>query len=78
MDMANPYPIVYNVGEMLRGFETVRSLADSAAHIIPGHDPIVMERFPSPSAASHGVVARLDVEPINPSDERIHAIKRTT
>jgi len=64
MDIPNPYPVVYSVGDMLRGFDTVRSLADSPVHIVPGHDPLVLERFPAPSSASEGVVARLDAEPI--------------
>jgi hypothetical protein len=50
---------------MLRGFDTIRALADSPGHIIPGHDPLVMERFSAPSAASKGVVARLDADPIH-------------
>ncbi len=65
MDAANPYPFLYSVGDMLRGFDTVRALADSPAHIIPGHDPIVLERFPPLSPASRGVIARLDAEPID-------------
>jgi glyoxylase-like metal-dependent hydrolase (beta-lactamase superfamily II) len=65
MDLPNPYPLLYSVGDMLRGFDTVRLLADSPTHIIPGHDPLVMERFPSASASSKGVIARLDAEPID-------------
>jgi len=64
LDRANPYPRVYNVGDMMRGFDTLRSLADSASHIIPGHDPLVLERFPPPNAALKGIVARLDADPI--------------
>jgi glyoxylase-like metal-dependent hydrolase (beta-lactamase superfamily II) len=64
MDIPNPYPVVYSVDDMLRGFTTVGSLADSAAHIIPGHDPLVMERYPALSSAFTGVIARLDAEPI--------------
>ncbi len=65
MDLPNPYPLLYSVGDMLRGFDTVRALADSPTHIIPGHDPLVMERFPAASASSKGVIARLDSEPID-------------
>jgi hypothetical protein len=63
--LPNPYPLLYSVGDMLRGFDTARALAHSPTHIIPGHDPLVMERFPSASASSKGVIARLDVEPID-------------
>jgi glyoxylase-like metal-dependent hydrolase (beta-lactamase superfamily II) len=65
MNRANPYPIVFSVGDMLRGFETVRALADSEAHIIPGHDPLVLERFPAPKSEMQGIIARLDAEPIS-------------
>lgn len=41
-----PFPIVFSVAEMLEGHRYLRSLADSPDHIIPGHDPLVMQRYP--------------------------------
>ena len=38
----------------------LRALADSPGHIIPGHDPLVLERYPAPSTNLGGIVARLD------------------
>jgi glyoxylase-like metal-dependent hydrolase (beta-lactamase superfamily II) len=64
MELSNPYPVVYSVGDMLRGFETLRALADSPTHIIPGHDPLVLKRFPAPTSALEAIAARLDAEPI--------------
>lgn len=58
-----PFPIVYNVGDMLDGYDRVRNLADSSDHIIPGHDPQVMHRYPAFSKAAAGWVVRLDVPP---------------
>ncbi len=58
-----PFPIVYNVGDMLASFEKLRRLAESPERIVPGHDPLVMERYPAPSAALQGAVVRLDVAP---------------
>ena len=55
-----PFPIVYNVADMMEGWDRLRELADSADHIIPGHDPRVLERYPAPSRDLEGVVARLD------------------
>jgi glyoxylase-like metal-dependent hydrolase (beta-lactamase superfamily II) len=63
IEEGRPFPIVYNLGDMLEGFERVKALADSAAHIIPGHDPDVLRRFPPPNAALAGWVARLDADP---------------
>jgi glyoxylase-like metal-dependent hydrolase (beta-lactamase superfamily II) len=60
MEQQRPFPIVYNVGDMVDGWRRARSLADSDAHIIPGHDPLVMERHPAPSKALEGLVVRLD------------------
>ena len=63
LGQARPYPIVYNVGDMLEGFETVKRLAESPAHIVPGHDPEVLKRYPAPNEALKGWVARLDAPP---------------
>jgi hypothetical protein len=41
----------------------MRKLAESNQHIIPGHDPLVMERYPAASREMEGVVVRLDVAP---------------
>jgi hypothetical protein len=45
---------------MVEGWRRARSLAESESHVIPGHDPLVLERYPAPSPALQGVVARLD------------------
>lgn len=60
----HPFPVVYHVGDMLDGYRIVRELADSDQHIIPGHDPQVMQRYPAASAALVGKVVRLDATPI--------------
>jgi hypothetical protein len=39
-------------------------LAQSPQHIIPGHDPLVMQRYPAPSKDLAGIVVRLDVPPV--------------
>jgi glyoxylase-like metal-dependent hydrolase (beta-lactamase superfamily II) len=60
MEQARPFPIVWSVADMLDGHERMRTLAGSREHVIPGHDPLVMERYPAPERALQGVVARLD------------------
>jgi glyoxylase-like metal-dependent hydrolase (beta-lactamase superfamily II) len=60
MDQARPFPIVYNVADMMEGWGRLRALADSDAHVVPGHDPLVLERYPAPSGELQGIVARLD------------------
>jgi glyoxylase-like metal-dependent hydrolase (beta-lactamase superfamily II) len=46
MDDANPFPIVYNVADMLDGHRKCVQRADSARHVVPGHDPQVLRRYP--------------------------------
>ncbi|MDP6389472.1 MAG: N-acyl homoserine lactonase family protein [Alphaproteobacteria bacterium] len=64
MEIPNPYPAVFHVGDMLDGFNTLYRLADAPENVIPGHDPLVMQRYPAPSAELEGIVARLDADPI--------------
>jgi hypothetical protein len=49
---------------MLEGYRTLQKLASSPQHIIPGHDPLVMQRYPTPKPGLEGIAVRLDVEPI--------------
>jgi len=60
MDEIRPFPIVWSVADMVEGYRRLRSLADSPAQIIPGHDPLVMERYPAPSREVQGIAVRLD------------------
>lgn len=56
---------VFNVGDALEGYRTLLSLADSPQHVVPGHDPLVMERYPAPRGQLEGIAVRLDVAPSN-------------
>ena len=60
MEQVRPFPIVYSVADMVQGYRRLRELAESAAHIIPGHDPEVLRRYPAPSKDLEGIVVRLD------------------
>ena len=60
LEQVRPFPIVFNVADMVQGYARLRELADSPAHIIPGHDPLVLARYPAPATALQGIVARLD------------------
>jgi glyoxylase-like metal-dependent hydrolase (beta-lactamase superfamily II) len=57
------YATVYNVGDMLEGFATLKRLASSPQHVIPGHDPLVLRRYPAPRPDLDGIAVRLDVAP---------------
>lgn len=58
-----PFAAVLDVGGAIDSFRRIEQLADSPHHIIPGHDPLVMTRYPPASPSLHNVVARLDVDP---------------
>jgi glyoxylase-like metal-dependent hydrolase (beta-lactamase superfamily II) len=60
MERGLAFPITYNVAEVLEGYKRAYSLASSPAHVIPGHDPLVLERYPAPSPDLKGWIARLD------------------
>jgi hypothetical protein len=57
-----PFPVVVDVARMLKGFEILESLADGPDHIIPGHDPLILKRFPP--LPGHPDTVRLDLPPI--------------
>ncbi len=63
MEQARPFPIVYNVPDMLAGHQRAYALASSPQHVIPGHDPLVLKRYPAAARGLEGIVARLDAEP---------------
>jgi glyoxylase-like metal-dependent hydrolase (beta-lactamase superfamily II) len=63
MEQRRAFPILYNLAELLAGYDTLRTLASSPRHIVPGHDPLVLARYPAMSAATEGWIARLDAEP---------------
>jgi glyoxylase-like metal-dependent hydrolase (beta-lactamase superfamily II) len=64
MERETPFPIVYSVADMIDGYRTMRSLAESDRHVVPGHDPLVMTRYPAPERSLEGIVVRLDVDPV--------------
>ena len=63
METGMPFPIVHDMTETLEGYATLRRLADSPDHIVPGHDPRVLQRYPAAAPGLAGVVARLDLAP---------------
>ena len=60
IEQKRPFPAVYNVGDMLESYQRIYALADAPSMVIPGHDPLVLERFPSASREHEGWIVRLD------------------
>ncbi len=63
IEQGRPFPVVYNVGDMLESHRRLYRLADSPDHVVPGHDPLVLRRYPAASAQHEGEIVRLDLEP---------------
>jgi glyoxylase-like metal-dependent hydrolase (beta-lactamase superfamily II) len=57
------FPIVDNVARVLEGYDLLERLATSRRHVIPGHDPAVLDRYPPAHPDLKGWVVRLDAEP---------------
>ena len=58
------FPLVFHVGELIEGYGKLKKLASSPSHVVPGHDPLVMKRYPAVSDALQGIAVRLDAEPV--------------
>lgn len=64
MAQGRSFPIVYNLGDMYEGHRICHALADRPENVIPGHDPLVMARFPAASSRLTGRIVRLDADPL--------------
>jgi glyoxylase-like metal-dependent hydrolase (beta-lactamase superfamily II) len=63
IEQGRVFPITFHIGEVLDGYETIKKLATSAKHIIPGHDPQVLERYAPARPGLENWVVRLDADP---------------
>ncbi len=63
LDTGRIFPLTYNVAETAQGYATLKKLASSRDHVVPGHDPLVLARYPAPKPGLEGWVARVDVAP---------------
>jgi len=59
-----PFPIVDDVTAYLEALGTIERLASSPQHVIPGHDPLVLQRYPAARAGVADIV-RLDLDPLS-------------
>jgi glyoxylase-like metal-dependent hydrolase (beta-lactamase superfamily II) len=64
IEQGRPFPAVQDVFAGLEAYGKLRQLASSQDLIIPGHDPLVLRRFPMTLPGFDGTV-RLDADPIS-------------
>jgi glyoxylase-like metal-dependent hydrolase (beta-lactamase superfamily II) len=55
------FPIGVDVADTLAGYSRLRALAASPRHVVPGHDPLVLKRYPPLNRQAEGIAHRLDV-----------------
>jgi glyoxylase-like metal-dependent hydrolase (beta-lactamase superfamily II) len=63
MNETRPFPIVYDVPRMVAGWRRLAALADAPELVVPGHDPLVMRRYPAAGPGLEGVAVRVDARP---------------
>lgn len=63
IDQDRPFSLMVDAEDMVKAFGTVRRLSSSGRHYIPGHDPLVLARYPRFHADVPHIV-RLDAEPV--------------
>jgi len=54
-----PFSVVTDLRQMYEAFDVVRALADSPEHVVPGHDPEVMKRYPPARPELEGIAVRI-------------------
>lgn len=62
IERRQPYPVVDSVADAIAGIDRMMKLASSPEHIVPGHDPLVLSRYPN-AIEGVGDIVRLDCEP---------------
>jgi glyoxylase-like metal-dependent hydrolase (beta-lactamase superfamily II) len=55
------FPLIVDVEDALRGYARLKQLAASPRHVVPGHDPLVLKRYPALNSQTQGIVHRLDL-----------------
>lgn len=68
----SPFPIVVDVEDMLEAHAVIESLADGPYHVIPGHDPRVLDVFPK--LAGNSNIALLHAQPLFAGEEKIQEV----
>jgi glyoxylase-like metal-dependent hydrolase (beta-lactamase superfamily II) len=63
MEQGRAFPILHSLADTLEGYNKLWELASDRSNVIPGHDPIILERYPAPAPGLEGIVVRLDADP---------------
>ncbi len=54
------FPLLHSAEEMLTSFDKLEALAGNKRNVVPGHDPLVLQRYPAWKPETAGLIHRLD------------------
>ena len=63
-----PFAVAFNLSDMIAAHDRIRALADSDDHVLPAHDPLIADIYPTGSIPN---IFRLDVSPVRKSDHAL-------
>jgi glyoxylase-like metal-dependent hydrolase (beta-lactamase superfamily II) len=58
-----PFTVAFNISDMIAAHDRIRELADSDDHVLPAHDPRLLNLYPAASPELEGRILRLDRQP---------------
>jgi glyoxylase-like metal-dependent hydrolase (beta-lactamase superfamily II) len=62
MEQGRSFPILHSLADTLEGYDRIYALASQRDGVIPGHDPLVMKRYPPAGPGLEGIAVRLDAD----------------
>jgi glyoxylase-like metal-dependent hydrolase (beta-lactamase superfamily II) len=63
MEQVRPFHLLHSVEDTLEGYRRLYELASDRANVLPGHDPVVLDRYPASAPGLEGISVRLDADP---------------
>ena len=63
MENGRPFRLLHSVEATLEGYRRLYELASERSGVVPGHDPLVMTRYPASAPGLEGIAHRLDADP---------------
>lgn len=63
MEQGRAFAILHSLEDTLEGYNQLFALASERSAVIPGHDPLILERYPAATPGLEGIVVRLDADP---------------
>jgi glyoxylase-like metal-dependent hydrolase (beta-lactamase superfamily II) len=59
LELDRPFGVFADLREMYAAYDTLRELASEGRMLVPGHDPLVMERFPALDGSAGEIAVRV-------------------